>query len=221
MMPEQRAPERLIVYGGTFDPVHRGHLMMAEKVSRIFEAPQVLLVPARVPPHKQAVEISSAFHRFAMLALATASDPSFAVDPLELEDASRPYSYQTVERLRERYGGETQLFFLMGADMYEDLPNWREVEQFLSQTNVVVTARPGHERDSVSMPEHIRKRIVHVAPGEKPEVDARKKIYLTNCGEIAISSSAIRAMVKQRQSIAELVQPRVAAYIEKYGLYQS
>jgi nicotinate-nucleotide adenylyltransferase len=150
------------VYGGTFDPIHVGHLEVARAVTRIFGLDEMLLIPAGRPPHKTGREISDAYHRHAMAVLATMDEPRVKVSTVELEAPDKPYSYQTVERLREAAGGQTQLFFVIGADSFEEINMWREPERLLSSANLVVVTRPGSEVSTSHLPTRFRSGVVDV-----------------------------------------------------------
>src|SRR6185436_5846615 len=112
---------RVGIYGGTFDPVHNGHLEVARRVLQLFELDEIVFVPACVPPHKRTLKLTSAFHRFAMLSLATAADQRLLVSTIELDAPDRPYAVDTVARLQD----EThRLFFIIGADSWSEITTW-------------------------------------------------------------------------------------------------
>src|SRR5437762_11615379 len=113
------ALQRAAICGGTFDPVHKGHIEVARRVLELFELAEVLFVPACVPPHKSG--ISSAFHRFAMLALATNEAARFRILTVELDEPERPYAVDTVERVQNELGAKRRLFFLIGADSWSEI----------------------------------------------------------------------------------------------------
>src|SRR5258708_1333778 len=139
MMPLPRAA----IYGGTFDPVHKGHIKVARKVLELFDLEEVLFVPACLPPHKSA--ISSAFHRFAMLALATEQDARLRISTIELDEPARPYAVDTVERMQKAMGAGRQLFFMIGADSWSEITTWHEWQRLLRMCDVIVVTRPGYE----------------------------------------------------------------------------
>src|SRR6185295_9075661 len=120
------ALRRAAIYGGTFDPVHNGHLEVARRVQKLFGLDEVMFVPACVPPHKRDAGISSAFHRFAMLALATEKDERLRVSTIELDQPDRPYAVETVARMQAELGSGVRLFFIMGADSWAEITTWRE-----------------------------------------------------------------------------------------------
>ena len=136
---------RIGAYGGTFDPLHNGHLEVARAVARNFALDELLIIPAHRPPHKNSRSISDAYHRYAMAVLATLDEPRMKVSTIEIEAPERPYTFETIERLRDVYGSQASLFFVMGADSFEELNTWREPERILANANLIVAARPGYD----------------------------------------------------------------------------
>lgn len=213
---------RIGAYGGTFDPVHNGHMEVARAVSLEFELDRMLLIPAHRPPHKDARWISDAYHRYAMAVLATLDEPLMSVSTIELEAPDKPYSFETVERLKQSYGSQTELFFVVGADSFEEIDTWREPARLLASANLIAVARPGYEVGTAHLPGPLRASIVDLRSPAAVERDHRDgcRVYLTDCANNEVSSTEIRRMVRSGESIAGLVPSGVASYIEKYGLYR-
>ena len=158
---------RIAAYGGTFDPVHNGHLEVVRAIVRNFELDQLLIIPAHRPPHKGARAIADAYYRFTMAVLASLDEPRVLVSTIELEAPNRPYTFETVERLRSAFGTATRLFFVMGADSWMDIRTWREWEKVLTMTNIIVVTRPDFEIGFGHVTDEIRSRIVDLSqPGE-------------------------------------------------------
>jgi nicotinate-nucleotide adenylyltransferase len=230
---EERLRRRIGIYGGTFDPVHCGHLAVAEAVSNAFALDRIIFVPAFTPPHKRKRMISSPFHRMAMLALATADSPKMFISTVELEAPSRPYTVETLGQLRTELQ-PARLFFVMGADSFADVTSWREYEAILSEYDVVVVTRPGYpdcdacdgsQNGEVvigALAPQLKRRIVDLRGGAYPSDEDLKspRVYLTDYVSIDVSATGIREAVEQSRSIDGLVPPPVAAYVEKYRLYQ-
>jgi nicotinate-nucleotide adenylyltransferase len=238
---EERLRRRIGIYGGTFDPVHYGHLKVAEAVLSAFALDRIFFVPAFTPPHKRKRMISSPFHRMAMLALATADSPRMRISTVELEAPSRPYTVETLGRLQTELR-PARLFFMMGADSFIDVTSWRDYEAILSEYDVIVATRPGYRgkdgRNDASHGEEaveatigapvpqlsprLTRKIVDLRGGACPsEADLNSsRIYLTDYVSVDVSATEIREAVEQGRSIDDLVPPKVAAYIEKYRLYQ-
>jgi nicotinate-nucleotide adenylyltransferase len=220
---------RIALYGGTFDPVHEGHMAVAEGLSKLFALDEVLFIPAYVAPHKRKGVVTPALHRHAMLALATQARDDFRVSTAELDQPERPYTWETLSRMRETLGSEAAVFFVMGADSWADITTWREWERVLSLSNHIVVTRPGYELGTDHVTPEVRERIVDLRGGPKEEAargiddeGGGPKIYVTDAVQLDVSATAIRGAVREGREgdWAKLVPPPVADYIRKYGLYE-
>src|SRR5215207_884650 len=175
---------RIAVYGGTFDPVHVGHAAVARGLLELFGLDEVLFVPAFVAPHKRDRKVSPAFDRHAMLALATQDERRFRVSTVELSAPERPYTVETLSMFRENFGETARLFFVMGADSWEEITTWREWERVLGLADQLVVTRPGYELPTDHVTEAVRARIVDLrgarAGGVEGEFekDEGPRIYL-------------------------------------------
>ena len=222
--------KRIALYGGTFDPVHIGHIAVAHGLSKLFALDEVLFIPAALAPHKRESKVTPAFHRYAMLALATQHEPLMRISTIELDAPERPYTFETLARMQESLGSEAQLFFVMGADSWMEITTWREWEQVLTLTSHIVVARPGYEWDALHVTPTIRERIVDLRGGADAEellargIDRseRAKIYITDAVNMDVSATAIRRAVREGLDTdwLRLVTTSVADYIRKYGLYR-
>jgi nicotinate-nucleotide adenylyltransferase len=220
---------RIALYGGTFDPVHDGHLAVARELLKLFSLDEVLFIPAHVAPHKRNVPPASPYHRHAMLALATQDETRFRISTVELDEPRKPYTIETILRLRDSLGG--QLLFVMGADSWEEITTWREWERVLALVATVVVTRPGYELLTGHVSEAVRGRIVDLR-GEvseeavrAAEMSGEPRIYFTDAVKLDISSSHIRRTVGAAGADETLegriqVPPPVAEYIKKYRLYR-
>ena len=206
-----RAQRRIALYGGTFDPVHLGHLEIARRVLELFEIEKVLFVPAQVAPHKMRRPVTPPIHRYAMLALATQNDPSLSISTFELDAPDRRYTVDTVEHFQRVFettfetiqGSSTELFFIMGADSWSEITTWREWERLLSMINHIVVTRPGYDVDK-TLP----------APGAR--------VLFTDAVMQDVSATDIRRLAREGQfdEVARLVPAPVAEYIRKYEIYR-
>jgi nicotinate-nucleotide adenylyltransferase len=221
--------KRIALYGGTFDPVHIGHIAVAHGLSKLFALDEVLFIPAALAPHKRESKVTPAFHRYAMLALATQREPRMRISTIELDAPERPYTFETLLRMQESMGHEAQLFFVMGADSWTEITTWREWERVLSLTNHIVVSRPGYEWDALHVTPAIRERVVDLRGADAEERMAREidsgdraKIYITDAVNIDVSATAIRRAVREGLDTdwLRLVTTSVADYIRKYGLYR-
>ena len=216
---------RAAIYGGTFDPVHNGHLKVARGVQKLFALDEVILVPACVPPHKRGAGISSAFHRFAMLALATESDERLTISTVELDQPDRPYAVETVARMQEKLGSDCRLFFVMGADSWSEITTWREWERLLTMCDHIVVTRPGYEL----LGDRISGDVVDVRGKDATAIQAMidespsPQVFVTDFVWEDVSATAIRAAARdgKQAELAQMVPPTVANHIEKYELYRN
>src|SRR6185312_6057617 len=138
--------QRFALYGGTFDPVHTGHLEIARRVSELFEIEKLIFIPAQMAPHKVGRPVTQPLHRYTMLALATQDDPQLSISTFELDAPDRRYTVDTIEHFQRTLDtSTTELFFIMGADSWSEITTWREWKRLLSMTNHIVVTRPGYE----------------------------------------------------------------------------
>jgi len=184
--------------GGSFDPVHLGHLRAAENAREALELDLVLFVPAAEPPHKPASSLSPARDRLAMVTLAVAGNPAFVVSDLELRRSGPSYTVDTLSHLARERAGD-QLFLIVGSDTLGEMSSWREPERIFGLSTIVVADRPGADAPQNPSP---AARVVRVeGPG------------------LFVSASEVRSRVREGRSIRYLLPDTVAAYISTHGLY--
>ena len=153
----QAAPEppgsrgtRLGIMGGTFDPIHLGHLRAAEEIYWAFGLDRIIFVPAARPPHKEELVVAPALHRYEMVSLATVFTPYFTVSDTELQRPGKSYSVETVRVFQRIYGPEARLYFIVGVDAFLEMSGWRQIRELFRIARVIVTARPGWRLDEVA-----------------------------------------------------------------------
>lgn len=212
--------KRIAFYGGSFDPLHNGHLVIAQKLTALFSFDEFVFIPAFHAPHKLNRKPTSAFHRYAMLALATENDDKIKISIVELEAPEKPFTIETQTKLKNELPN-AQIFFVIGADSWNEIDTWREWEKVLTLTNIVVVTRPEHELNFSHVTEEINKRIIDLrGDRELPAIDQEPRIYLTDAVQMDISATEIRQMIREgKTGWHELVPAPVVAYIEKYLLY--
>jgi len=199
-----RERKRIALYGGTFDPVHSGHVEIARKISELFAIEQVIFIPAQLAPHKVGRPVTQPIHRYAMLALATQDDPRLSISTFELDAPDRRYTVDTVAAFQRVLGDETDLFFIMGADSWSEIKTWRDWERLLTMTNHIVVTRPGYE-----------------VPPAPPEL--KERIFFTDAVMRDISATNIRRLASEGRydELEQMVPGPVANYIKKYGIYRN
>jgi nicotinate-nucleotide adenylyltransferase len=223
---------RIGIMGGTFDPIHLGHLRAAEEIYWAFGLDRIIFVPAARPPHKEEVVAASAMHRYEMVSLATVFTPYFTVSPIELQREGKSYSVETVREFQRLSGPDTNLYFVVGVDAFLEMSEWREAKELLTLTRVIVTARPGWRLDEVEhllAPEQRRLlghptfrylKVNEVDPERVEEAPAPRQVLLVEVVSLDIASREIRQLVEEGRSIRHLVPDTVAAYMAKNRLYQ-
>ena len=210
---------RIALYGGTFDPVHTGHLEIARRVSELFEIEKLLFIPAQMAPHKIGRPVTEPIHRYAMLALATQNDPKLSISTFELDAPDRRYTVDTIAHFQRLFGDACELFFIMGADSWSEITTWREWERLLTMTNHIVVTRPGYE-PAITHVGAISERIVDLRSG-KGALD-QKGIFFTDVVFNDVSATNIRRLASEGriEELEQLVPGPVLEYIRKYGIYR-
>ncbi|MFC2023911.1 nicotinate-nucleotide adenylyltransferase [Chloroflexota bacterium] len=197
---------RLGILGGTFDPVHHGHLVAAEAAYHQLGMNPVLFVPAGIPPHKAGRPVADARHRLAMLELAIAGKPHFAISQVDLDRPGPCYTLDTLRLLRAEWGPEPRLFFVEGADSLADIGGWFQPQRIIEMCEFAVVHRPGADVDLV----RLEKRLPGLAD----------RVHWLQMPSLEISSSDIRARVRAGDPISYLLPAAVESYIYERGLYQ-
>jgi len=215
--------KRIAFYGGSFDPPHIGHLEIARKLIEQFSLDEFVFIPAFHAPHKKDRKPTSAFHRFAMLALATNDLENVTISKMELELPEKPYTVETLSRLKNDLT-ETEIFFVMGADSWQDILTWREWETVLTLVNIIVVTRPDYEIGFSHVTDAIRERIIDLRGAEngiKSKIqNPKSKIFITDAVQLDVSATEIRQRIKEKTGGWQKDVPKeVAKYIEKYELY--
>ena len=197
--------KRVGVLGGTFDPIHYGHLAAAEEVAERYALDHVIFMPNRQPPHKPSYDISPAEDRYLMAILATNSNPRFSVSRLELEREGPSYTVDTLRALRQTLGEEVQLYFIIGADAVLEIGKWHEAQAVLREGRFIAIHRPGYDLGRLSSLLG-EQGVEHIEPLMLRELD--------------ISSTNLRARIAGGQSVRYLTPQAVIDYIRRRGLYR-
>ena len=209
------------ILGGTFDPVHFGHLRAAEEVADAFDLSTVLFIPAAKPPHKDERELTAFTHRWRMLELAVAGNSRFALSDLENHRPGKSYSVETLTQLLSQLEESARLYFVVGLDAFLALPTWHRYQDLLSLCHFVVVTRPGYSLAELG-------HMLHAAVSESYRFDElvsgfvhpeHRTVYVHQVTLMDISSSKIREYIARGRSIRYLLPVEVEAYIREQGLY--
>jgi nicotinate-nucleotide adenylyltransferase len=224
-------PRRIALFGGSFDPIHNGHLAVARAADRRFNFDQIHFIPASRPPHKLKQHLAPFPHRYAMVALACTEHPHFVPSLSEAgEDfagSQLHYSVDTVRYFRDTYHGHgDRIYFIIGADAFLDIPVWKEYESLLSLCDFIIANRPGIRAEALKL---VIPPDLFAGPADKKETDPpsqlvaqlrRTSVYLLENVASDISATDIRRRANKGQAIHGLVSARVEEYILKQGLYR-
>ena len=208
--------KRIAYYGGTFDPIHVGHLDVARGVIERFRIDEFNFVPAFHAPHKKRTKPTSAFHRFAMISLAL--EDGMRISDVEVSAPTKPYTIETLTRVLNE-NTEDRVFFVIGADSWEEITTWRRWEKVLTLVDIVVVTRPGYEIDTDHVTNEIRERVVDLR-GNDTEVTKETKIYFSDAAFRDVSATQIRKMIRSGEDEwRNHVVRGVESYIEKHEIY--
>ena len=221
------------LFGGSFDPIHRGHLALAQAAADRFSLRQVLFVPANVPPHKQKHPLTTFVHRYAMVVLATQDDKRWVPSLLEAgsgggtAQGAANYSIYTVRRVKRTLKKADRLFFLIGMDAFKDIAKWREAQALLAECEFIVASRPGYSLRDVaeSLPEPLRPPAAVTKPFQKQPATGDLvlpgvTLHLLDGVQQNVSATTIRTAAAQGKPLGRWLDPRVAEYVRKMGLYR-
>ncbi len=193
--------QKIAVMGGTFDPIHLGHLLVAEIIRTDAGMDRVLFIPAGDPPHKQDYQILPGEERYRMTELAIQNHPYFDASRMEIDRPGRTFTYETLQMLEDQNDGSKEYFYILGADAFAYVPYWREVQRVIQQARFLVVRRPGYE---IAVP---------------PEIEGIR--YQTiDAPLMEISSTMVRDRIRDGKSIRYMVPESVRLYIEEKGFYR-
>ena len=217
---------RLGLLGGSFNPVHNGHLTIARQTREALDLAQILFIPTNHPPHKSNDSLASAQDRYEMVRLAIASDPSFAISDIEIRRPGKSYSIDTILLLQQECGPRTQLFFLIGLDAFLDFPSWRDPLTLLELCQFVILSRPGLSFRSLStvplLPPIPESSLEDLDAGRISRLETplgKQGLICLQLLPSAVSASDVRARIRQGLPVANLLPPLVESYILQHHLY--
>jgi len=213
---------RIALFGGTFDPIHAGHLETARTAARQYRLDQVVFVPTGSPPHKYGNRLTPFCHRLAMVALACAGERRFIPSLLEAptSDGRPHYSIQTTLAMKRALRRQDHLFFLIGIDAFLDLPHWRQYRRLLDEVDFIVVSRPGFDADEIRsiVPKGLLDATARHTMSEVLRL-RHTALYLLRGVDVPVASRDIREAVRRGRPVTGLVPPLVEEYIRKEGLY--
>jgi nicotinate-nucleotide adenylyltransferase len=212
---------RFGILGGTFDPVHLGHVDTALAAQHALGLDRVLVLPSGTPPHRHQQPLASRFHRFAMAALAITGLPLLELSDLEIGETKPSYTFDTLTRLHRGGHQPLEIFFIAGADAFAEIASWSRYPRVLDMAHFVVVSRPGHTASSLrsTLPTLAARMVTTGAPAR--DAAAQPAIFLVDAETRDVSSTDIRRRLEAGSSIGGLVPASVETYITQHALYTS
>ena len=210
------------LFGGTFDPIHWGHLRNAEEVREAFSLDRLLFIPTGEPPHKKRGAATSAPNRLEMVRLAIRKNPGFALSTVEVSRPGKSYSIDTVRYFARTRRAKDSFYFILGYDAFADIGSWRDFREIFQLCNFIVTSRPGNAK-SMSlkrMPVAVRRLFCYDPERKLYRHESGTKLFFFKLTDIAISASDIRGRLRKGRSIRYLLPSEVETYIKRRGLYR-
>ena len=216
--------KRIGLFGGTFDPVHHGHLRAGEEIRQALALSWVEFLPAGIPPHKTEQPFTDVSHRIAMLRRAVEGNPYFRVSEVEASREGVSYLVETLQTYRDHYPADVSLYFIMGMDSFQEIATWHRYADLFSLSHFVIITRPGYERPSLSavVSEDVAASFVPCQrETECLQHESGHRIHFQETSRLDISASKLRAWIREDQSVRYLIPERVWDYIREHGLYAS
>lgn len=197
--------KRIGVFGGTFNPIHFGHLIIAEAVREEYQLEKIIFIPSAVPPHKQK-DVLSAKHRYAMTAVAILNNPYFSISDIEMRRSGPSYTVDTIKELKEIYGDDVEFYFIAGTDTIHELPTWKYIDELLELCHFVGATRPDGSEVIDSVIEYF---------GDL----GKERIHRLQTPELEISSTDLRKRLQEGRSVRYMLPKNVIRYIEENNIY--
>jgi len=212
------------IFGGTFNPIHMGHLLCCEEVREKFNLDNIVFIPSAAQPHKESSDIIDPYLRYEMVKLGIEDNPFFEASDIELKSSGKSFTINTIKKFRSIYGEGVLLFFILGIDAFLEFETWKDPQELVTLCHFVVMLRPGHSPEATLnlLPAYIKKRILLNV--EKIELinynDNEKNIVYVPVTAISLSSTGIRERIKKGRSIKYYVPKEVELFIRRNKLYK-
>lgn len=209
------------LYGGTYNPIHFGHLRTAEEVRERFSMKEVVFIPSNLPPHKDSSDIIEPIHRLKMVGLAITGNANFSVSEVEVFRRGKSYSFDTIRELKAARPDD-EFAFILGLDAFLEIETWYKHREIFAECDFIVTSRPGGQKVSCTqaIPDSQREAFKRKAAGREFIHESGRRLIFTEVTELDISATAIRALAREGLSTRYLLPRRVMDYIHEHQLYK-
>jgi nicotinate-nucleotide adenylyltransferase len=201
------------IFGGTFNPIHFGHLSIAEEIRTKFNLDKVIFVPTNLPPHKDPSDLISARQRWLMTHLATVSNPCFEVSTFEIDSGGKSYTIDTIKHFRKLFDEKVKLYFIIGADMLVEIASWKNIGEILKLCRFIAVSRPGYDVQKIFNQYFLGSKYASIAS------ELMENVLVEDVAMFDVSSTTIRQKVREWKSIKYLVPESVEQFIHNQQLY--
>ncbi len=210
--------KKIGLFGGTFNPIHIGHLRGAEEIREAFNLTVIIFIPSSIPPHKSPDELIDARHRFEMVKRAISKNQYFSIDDIELKRSGKSYSIDTINYYKKKY--DDPLYFILGGDAFEEIETWKDFENLFSLCNFIVMTRPGVKKEGLIPPDSLKHLFRYDKENQAWRHESGNMLYFKEITFLDISSTKVRELIEKGKSIKYLIPPQVEEYINTHGLYK-
>ncbi len=218
-MKEKDKNSRVGLFGGTFNPIHLGHLRGAEEIREAFRLHEVIFVPSSVPPHKMTEKVIAARHRLEMVRLAVSGNPYFSASDVEISRPGKSYSIETIRYFIEKRQQDA-FFFILGSDAFLEIETWKEFQNLFSLCNFVVMTRPESKKEIPSLLQTLVPNFRYASEKNAWRHVSGYMLYFKEISFLDISSTKVRKLIEKGKSARYLIPPEVEAYIYEHDLYR-
>ncbi len=201
------------IFGGTFNPIHLGHLSVAEEIRTKFNLDKVIFVPTNLPPHKNQSDLVSARQRWLMTHLATVTNPCFEVSTFEIDSGGKSYTVDTIKHFQKHFGDKVKLYFIIGADMLVEITTWKNVSEILKMCRFIAVSRPGYDVQKIFNQYFLGSKNSSIAS------ELMENVLVEDVAMLDINSTMIRQRVKEWKSIKYMTPEPVEQFIHNQQLY--
>lgn len=215
---EKEKSKKVGLFGGTFNPIHLGHLRGAEEIREVFHLEEMIFVPSSIPPHKMTEKVIEASHRLEMVRLAVSGNPYFSVSDVEISRPGKSYSIETIKYFQERR--QDTFFFILGSDAFVEIETWKEFQNLFSLCHFIVMTRPGSQKEIPPLPRALAPNFRYASEKKAWVHVSGYMLYFKEISFLDISSTKVRELIEKGRSVRYLIPPEVETYIREHSLYR-
>lgn len=214
----KKSKRKIGLFGGTFNPIHIGHLRGAEEIRELFNLSEIIFIPSSIPPHKKPDELIDAQHRFEMVRRAISNNPFFLINDIEIKRPGKSYSIDTINYFKKR--SDDIFYFILGGDAFAEIETWKDFQNLFSLCNFIIMTRPGAKGENLTLPNSIQHLFKYDKNIGGWRHESGNVLYFKEITFLDISSTKVRELIEKGKSIKYLIPSQVEEYIKAHGLYK-